>query len=256
MNTSSIIYRHFRGSLVWLALVLALAGCDSVNSSAVGADASAFSAALAVSKATLKPGETTDVYASLKNQPGGLRYRWVADRGQFDPQESEKEATTYTAPSSFSEEGDLTVNITLEFVQGGNVIGKKQASIIIKREEITQQQGKDTAPITAASPTEPKDPTYPKIENPQRLTRTEVRRLAEFYGLTQRRKVNPHLRFLEGDISYWFEQRLSEDELKLEFESRRIILDRAEKSGEVISTQGDLSYLAETEQPDLKLRRR
>lgn len=86
---------------------------------------------------------------------------------------------------------------------------------------------------------------YSLVANPQRLTKSEVRNLAQFYNLMQRWHTNPHLQFEEGDISYWYERNLSEEDLKREFESRRIILERAEKSGEVINTQGDLSHKAE-----------
>ena len=55
----------------------------------------------------------------------------------------------------------------------------------------------------------------------------------------------------DGDISYWYEQSLSESEIKLEFESRRIVLERADKNHQIIDTQGDLSYLAQKVQTDI-----
>jgi len=96
--------------------------------------------------------------------------------------------------------------------------------------------------------------TYPSIDNPNRLTKEDVRDLARFYGLFTRWKVNPQLRFQEGDISYWYEQKRSEQELKVEFESRKIVLERAEKHGNCIETQGDLSYYAEQAQSEMKWR--
>ena len=95
---------------------------------------------------------------------------------------------------------------------------------------------------------------YPPISNPSRPTKPEVRDLARFYGLFNEWKVNPHLRFKEGDVSYWYEQGLSEQALKREFESRRIILQRAETTGERIDTQGDLSHKAQEIQPQLTIR--
>ena len=76
-------------------------------------------------------------------------------------------------------------------------------------------------------------------------TKEEVRGIARFYGLFNHWKVNPHLRFKEGDISYWSEQGLTEKELMTEFETRQTVLLRAERSGEKIPSQGDLSYKAE-----------
>ncbi|MCU7934678.1 MAG: hypothetical protein KZQ99_07335 [Candidatus Thiodiazotropha sp. (ex Dulcina madagascariensis)] len=93
--------------------------------------------------------------------------------------------------------------------------------------------------------------SYPPISNPQKLSKNEIRKLANFYELTKSWKSNPHLKMKDGDIAYWFEQGLSENEIKLEFESRRIVLERADKSNQVIDTQGDLSYLAQKIQAEI-----
>ncbi len=85
----------------------------------------------------------------------------------------------------------------------------------------------------------------PYIADSESPTKDEVRALARFYGLLNRWKVNPHLRFKEGDISYWSEQGFTEQELMLEFETRQTVLRRAEISGERIPSQGDLSHKAE-----------
>jgi hypothetical protein len=90
---------------------------------------------------------------------------------------------------------------------------------------------------------------YPPINNPRQLTKAEVRDLAKFYGLFTEWKVNPGLRFSDGDVSYWYEQGLSEEGLKWQFESRRIVLQRAEMTGEKIETQGDLSHKAQAIKP-------
>ena len=90
----------------------------------------------------------------------------------------------------------------------------------------------------------------PYIANPKNPTKDEVRELARFYGLFNNWKINPHLRFKEGDVLYWHEKGLSEDAIKREFESRRTVLQRAEQTGEVIKSQGDLSDKAEQLQDD------
>ena len=94
---------------------------------------------------------------------------------------------------------------------------------------------------------------YPAINNPKKPSKDDIRKLADFYDLNKDWKINGHLKIQEGDISYWCEQGLSEEEIKLEFESRRIALERAEKNHQVIETQGDLSYLAEKIQAQLKI---
>ena len=85
----------------------------------------------------------------------------------------------------------------------------------------------------------------PNVANSETPTKDEVRELARFYSLFNRWKVNPHLRFKEGDISYWSEQGFTEQELMREFESRQTVLRRSEKNGERIPSQGDLSHKAE-----------
>jgi hypothetical protein len=91
----------------------------------------------------------------------------------------------------------------------------------------------------------------PAIEKPSSPTKQEVRQLARFYGLFNRWKTNPHLAYREGDISYWYEQGLTADELKREFTARRTVLDRAERNKRRIPTQGDLSYEAERYQASM-----
>jgi hypothetical protein len=92
---------------------------------------------------------------------------------------------------------------------------------------------------------------YPRIADPSHLTRAEVQAMAEYYDLFRNWSVNPHLRLKTGDVSYWYEQRLPEKALQLEFESRRIVLEQAERSGRRIPTQGDLSALAQEIQASL-----
>jgi hypothetical protein len=86
---------------------------------------------------------------------------------------------------------------------------------------------------------------YPPLDNPAHPTQEDVRRLAEYYDLTKPWPSNPHLRFKTGDISYWREQGLSSTDLDREFESRRLVLLRADKTRTSIPSQGDLSHAAE-----------
>jgi hypothetical protein len=103
------------------------------------------------------------------------------------------------------------------------------------------KQGVSAPPSGPALTTQP----YPRIADSSHLTKPEVRAMAEYYGLFRNWSVNPHLKLKTGDISYWYEQQLSERALQLEFDSRRIVLERAERSGQRIPTQGDLSALAQ-----------
>jgi hypothetical protein len=73
-----------------------------------------------------------------------------------------------------------------------------------------------------------------------------VKRLAESAGLFERSFANPHLRYLDGDISYWFEQRLPVDDLRIEFLARRAVLSAADRTDIEFATQGDLSSAAQS----------
>ena len=87
--------------------------------------------------------------------------------------------------------------------------------------------------------------SYPRIENKKDLSRDEVRQMVKFYGLFRRWATNPHLSYQEGDVSYWYEQKLTEQDLQREFRARQKVLEKAEESGKKIETQGDLSALAQ-----------
>jgi hypothetical protein len=132
---------------------------------------------------------------------------------------------------------------------------KEEINLLREQRDYLDKKLKEGS-IARSTNTEPAEDTkqdYPNIKNAKRLTRDEVRRLAQFYNLLNEWKANPQLRFDDGDITFWFQQGLSEDHLKLEFESRRQILEQAEKSGQKIGDQGDLSNLAKGIQSRLQM---
>ncbi|KAA3655948.1 MAG: hypothetical protein DWQ04_32500 [Chloroflexi bacterium] len=77
------------------------------------------------------------------------------------------------------------------------------------------------------------------------LSRKQVKQLTQEFGLLKATNTNPHLRYVEGDISYWHEQRLGIDELKLQFIARKIVLDVCERQSVIISDHGKLSWSAQ-----------
>ena len=83
-------------------------------------------------------------------------------------------------------------------------------------------------------------------------SRADIRKLAQEFGLMKETRVNPHLAFLEGDLSYWYEQQLSDDRLRLEFAARRAVLDAADNQRIVIADQGKLSWAAQQIAGDLQ----
>ena len=84
-----------------------------------------------------------------------------------------------------------------------------------------------------------------KESKKQNLTKSKIKKLAIEYKLLTETDTNPHLSFLGGDISYWYEQKLSERRYRLEFSARQIVLEEADKSGIVIEDQGKLSWAAQ-----------
>jgi hypothetical protein len=121
----------------------------------------------------------------------------------------------------------------------------KSPAEFVKRNEQSPFSSSSVDNGEPLKPLSTKTYSYPPVQNPNKLTKSEVRDIVNFYGLFTEWKVNPQLRFLDSDVSYWFEKGLSETILKKQFEARRIVLDRAEKSGVKYPTQGDLSHAAE-----------
>lgn len=73
--------------------------------------------------------------------------------------------------------------------------------------------------------------------------RKDVKQIAERCDMFTRWKVNGHLKFQDGDISY-FSGKFSAFELELQFRSRRLILAKADEIGIRIDEPGDLSQKA------------
>jgi hypothetical protein len=138
--------------------------------------------------------------------------------------------------------GDNKTQIIIAALGLAGVLGAAIFSNWDKLEGFTNTPPPPTRP--PAPPVERVAYGYPFIQDPAHLTKSEVRDLAKFHGLLDHSKVNPHLRFAEGDISYWYEQSLHEKVLNREFESRRIALERADQNGQKYDTQGDLSQAA------------
>lgn len=91
--------------------------------------------------------------------------------------------------------------------------------------------------------------------NKMKVERADIEILVEEFLLSEKTTYNPHLRFKDGDISYWVKQcrkyGLDEEDLRREFAARRAVLEAADMSGVVIDTQGDLSHAAEEIMADM-----
>lgn len=81
-----------------------------------------------------------------------------------------------------------------------------------------------------------------------------IQQMAQAKGLYEDRRVNPHLIFDDGVIDWWSKNKKIAWELELEFLSRRLVLEAADRKGVYIPAAGDLSRWAERLHPFLKKR--
>jgi len=95
------------------------------------------------------------------------------------------------------------------------------------------------------------------VKNPKsRLSEGGIKKVANEFQLLKETDFNPHLSLLGGDIAFWYEQKLSENRLRLEFAARKIILDAADESGVVIKDQGVLAWAAQQLMKNLLLQKK
>lgn len=89
----------------------------------------------------------------------------------------------------------------------------------------------------------------------KKLSKDDIERLAVEFELTKSTRTNPHLKYKEGDISYWYKQHVkygvNEEDLKLEFAARKAVLEAADDKKVIIDTQGDLSHAAQQIMADM-----
>lgn len=69
----------------------------------------------------------------------------------------------------------------------------------------------------------------------------EVRDLANAVGMFRDWSFNPHLRFEEGDVLYFWERQYTRVKLEAQFRARRLVLEIADKNRVLIPGPGDLS---------------
>ncbi len=81
-----------------------------------------------------------------------------------------------------------------------------------------------------------------------------IQQMAQAKGLYEDRRVNPHLIFDDGVISWWIMQKRPSWELELEFLGRRLLLEAADRKGVYIPDPGYLGKWSERIYPYLKKR--
>lgn len=134
--------------------------------------------------------------------------------------------------------GSITAAVTVRWMQYRNA--ERDALLRMQREELVFLQGRLIA-LSHAADTNAVAPRFPEILEPTRPTWDDVNRLAVFYDLRRSRPASPRVAFTDGDIAYFAGTGLSARDLRLEFEARRLALEQAERSGQTVSTPGELS---------------
>jgi hypothetical protein len=95
------------------------------------------------------------------------------------------------------------------------------------------------------------DQLPPPGDNTPLRDKSEIKALAERYEMYQSWETNPHLTFEGWVIDYWSKQGRPAWELELQFLSRRLVLEAAERAQARIPYPGDLSKWAERVYPIL-----
>jgi|WetSurMetagenome_2_1015567.scaffolds.fasta_scaffold261128_1 hypothetical protein len=84
----------------------------------------------------------------------------------------------------------------------------------------------------------------PAKKDTRKLTKEEIRQVAEKNRLFNDWDINPVLRFQDGDISAFSKEDLPAWNIELQFLARRIVIEAAEREKAKIPSQGDLSALS------------
>ncbi|HXQ33890.1 MAG TPA: hypothetical protein VN843_07755, partial [Anaerolineales bacterium] len=85
-------------------------------------------------------------------------------------------------------------------------------------------------------------PTTPRSND---LSKARVQELAKELGLLNKTTTNPSLAFTNDDIDYWYNRKLDESSLLLEFSARRLILEQADEQRIAIADRKVLDQAAQ-----------
>lgn len=84
----------------------------------------------------------------------------------------------------------------------------------------------------------------PKTSRSNEPLKARVQELAKEIGLLNKTSMNPNLAFTNEDIDYWYNRKLDESNLLLEFSARRLILDQADEQRIAIADRKVLDQAA------------
>lgn len=128
--------------------------------------------------------------------------------------------------TEFSTREILELSITKQLDLIIEAIQREMTSFVISRDQIVSQ----------AREIPDDDATANKVSSTD-----EVRQLADRVGLFRDWRINPHLTFEKGDITYFYEEQVSRARLEAQFRARVLVLEQAEQRQIKIPMPGDLS---------------
>jgi tetratricopeptide (TPR) repeat protein len=85
----------------------------------------------------------------------------------------------------------------------------------------------------------------PKTPRGNEPSKTRVQELAKEFGLLNKTAMNPNLAFTNDDIDYWYNRKLDESDLALQFSARRLILEQADEQRIAIADRKVLDQAAQ-----------
>lgn len=137
--------------IVGLLVVLSGADCSLFN------QAHDFEANLEPSSREINAGGSVKIAVNAKRPPTGLIYRWRTPEGygQCEPSRSTEPLTIYKAPTQLPSGRTADVNISVEFILKGEIIGQKVVTITVKPggEGSTQTGTPSVTPTVESKPT-------------------------------------------------------------------------------------------------------
>ncbi|MBI5521869.1 MAG: hypothetical protein HY910_04500 [Desulfarculus sp.] len=131
---------------------------------------------------------------------------------------------------------------------GGNIverfnIGSKGVAITSANKDVTLVVTKGI--VSPSSGTKASTSGAKKFDPNAVLTKAEIRKYAELYGLTDANQFNWKMALQEGDFAYFEGQRWPAWRVVVEFAAKKMVLDAANEARATIPTKGDWAAYAE-----------
>lgn len=142
----------------------------------------------------------------------------------------------------------LSTSLPLGAASGGYIVGSfktggKDVAITSANKDVTLVVTKGI--VKSASGTKAPTAGTKQFDPNAVLTKDEIKKYAQLYGLTDMNQFNWKMALQEGDFAYFEGQRWPAWRVIVEFAAKKMVLDAANEAKATISTKGDWSAHAE-----------